>query len=289
MKKIFVKQYINDGKCYRMDATIGLSDECGNRCSHFSLTSNVYLVVNSGALRHESGGCNHDEILRVFPELKPFASLHLCDCHGAPMYAVANGSYIMRERSKEDAMEYLRITPVEYDKLLPFAGEKEAFKYALYSLGIVKRWQDEANEAIAQLGEMCGYPWSNPYSGDEERPNIEPLTDEEKAKAKDGQYTMEAIAKRAEERLRRDREKTREKMLSRLEKKIRETEEERKIMLYIYDSGLPIDNVIYYSHTKNCVFNWLESGNKITRKRFLDFLEKVDYAKLPEKVTFSIK
>lgn len=64
----------------------------GNGKPHFSLTGEFYPAGQRG----ESGavfGCCHDEILSIWPELKPLADLHLSDIDGVPMHASANAFY----------------------------------------------------------------------------------------------------------------------------------------------------------------------------------------------------
>lgn len=39
-------------------------------------------------------------------------------------------------------------------------------------------------------------------------------------------------------------------------------EAEKKIMLCVFDYGLPINNVIYYPHTNTLSFNWNGYGEK---------------------------
>lgn len=47
--------------------------------------------------------------------------------------------------------------------------------------------------------------------------------------------------------------------------------------------------VIYYNHTNEVVFNWKDYGEKITQEQFVDFINQLDYSKLPDGVKFSIK
>ena len=60
-------------------------------------------------------------------------------------------------------------------------------------------------------------------------------------------------------------------------------------MLYIFDSGVSIDNVIYYDHKNTVCFNWNEYDKKISQEDYIDFINKIDYSKLPEGIKFEIK
>lgn len=63
--------------------TIKISTEGCVGKQYFSITANAY----------RRGGCLHDEILELRPDLKPFVDLHSSDLDGVPMHAVANGFY----------------------------------------------------------------------------------------------------------------------------------------------------------------------------------------------------
>lgn len=56
--------------------------------------------------------------------------------------------------------------------------------------------------------------------------------------------------------------KKRAEICERYDKKIRQAEAEKKIMLCVFDYGLPINNVIYYPHTNTLSFNWNGYGEK---------------------------
>ena len=97
------------------------------------------------------------------------------------------------------------------------------------------------------------------------------------------------MQERKEEAIRKANEKKRAEIIANYEKKVSKLEEERTVYLYILDSGLSVDNVIYYGHTKEVIFNWQEYGEKISQEDFIGFLNSVDYSNLPEGITFKIK
>nr|DAH35771.1 MAG TPA: hypothetical protein [Caudoviricetes sp.] len=286
------KKYAESGTTYRIDVEVQLKDECNNGVCNWSVTADIYEYKKNGRTVWYSGGCCHEEILKHFPKFNQFVNLHLCDCYGVPLYAVENGFYLIGKESKEKVMDYLRVTEEEYNALHQ-AGDKQYFKYLLYTMGIVNRWDEEAKEAVKELEALTGNEWVNPYEYDKERKHIEAFTDEEAAEMNErinsGYYTLEAMHKRKEAEKSKAYEKKRAEIIAECEKKVAKLEEEKAVKLHILDSGLPVDNVIYYEHKKEVVFNWLDYSKKVSQEDFIDFLNSVNYSKLPKGITFKIK
>lgn len=159
---------------YKTDKIVGnehifvnvrLNDECKNGHQDFAITADIYKAGKPKTDRyHISGGCCHEEIIEAFPEFKIFVNLHLCDYKGIPMHAVANGYYHMREgfnskttgeAHKAKYCEYYRITTRQYD-VLKNAHSQTDFAILLVKLGILNQWEQEANEAIAELEKLTG-------------------------------------------------------------------------------------------------------------------------------------
>lgn len=132
--------------------TIRLNDEGRNGHQDFSVTGEIY--EGGKPLTDENllaCGRIHDEIAEYFPEFEPFIKLHLADCEGAPMYAVENGFYHLKnDMTKEKFCNYYRIKPEQYDILKESKNELQ-FAFSLFELGIVKQWKEEAKEAIKIL------------------------------------------------------------------------------------------------------------------------------------------
>lgn len=227
-----------------------------------------------------------------FPELAKFISLHLCNHYGAPMYPVENGIYHVRRSGMSVAMEYLRISEQECAELYKASEDKLYFKYMLFNLGIVDRWKRESEELIVELEKLCGKKWVNPYKPEEER-FVLTLTDEERSlieeRIKAGHYSSENIEKRRVEAHKAKMAAKRAEICERYDKKIRQAEAEKKIILCVFDYGLPINNVIYYPHTNTLSFNWNDYGGKITQEEFDDFVNNVDRSQLPEGIKFELK
>ena len=285
------KTFREDGCNMKINVHVRLNDDCKNGHYDFSITGDVYRQAGNGRWVEDRCGCIHEDIERLFPQLKKFIPLHLCNYLGHPTYPEANGQYFIREKGKEVAMEQLRITEKEYDILSLAADDEERpyFKYLLFTLGIVDRWKQEADEFIKFLEEKTGNTWVNPYKPEEER-NIMRLTEDErneiKKKIDEGYYSREAVKGRKDARYKAKQDAIRNRVIEKYNEIEQKAREERDIKLYIFDSGMPINNVIYYDHTKEVVFNWLDYEDKVTQEQFVDFVNKVDYSKLPEGVTF---
>lgn len=286
------KIYHEEGNVYKICAKVSLDDDCNNMHAGFSITADVYEKTKNGRWLWVAGGCQHDLISKHFPELKRFIPLHLCSHDGSPMHPVENGSFHVYNSSEIITNDYLRLSDGELQKLNAAPKDHAYFKYMLFHLGIVARWQKEADEFIRFLEEKTGVEWENPYTPEQEHFRLE-ISAEEKAKIEtkisNGYYSEEAIAERNEARRIAKIEAQREEILAKYNKTEQQARNERDIKLYILDSGLPTDNVIYYNHTNEVVFNWKDYDKKITQEQFVDFINQVDYSKLPDGVEFSIK
>lgn len=285
------KVYHDCGKEYMIQVEASLNDDCKNKTCDFSITASVYEKRRNGSLKFDNGGCIHEIIVKHFPELKKFVSLHLCNYLGQPMYPEANGQYFVREKGIKIAMEKLRCTQEEFTYLSYYCDQESRpyFKYLLFKLGLVERWKQEADEFIKFLEEKTGNEWVNPYKPEEEIFVLR-MTDEEKNEIekneKEDYWSIEKVRARAEEILRQKNETIRLKVIEECKKSCKKATDERDVMLYILDCGLSIDNVIFYNNTKKVVFNWLDYKPKISQETFVDFVNNVDYSKLPENVTF---
>lgn len=278
----------NDGGKKRIDVTIRIDDQCGNGHCDFSITANVY-ELNCTRWINTMGGCCHDEILKVFPEFADFVSLHLSNVHGQPMYAESNGHYLLTKYGAKECAKYLRIDEQTAQML---SGDKAFFKYQLFALGIVDKWQEEADKAIKHFEELKGEKWVNPYTPNEERLVLK-LTEDERVEIENliasGYYDLERIKEREDKAKRGKWEKERHKIVEMYDNKIREAELEKAVYLCVFDTLGTTDNVIYYSHSNTLCFNWMSYGEKWTQEQFCDFVNSVDKSRLPENINFEIK
>jgi len=286
------KIYIENGITYKMNVRISLGDCCKNGVCDWSITADIYEKRRNGRFVLCTSSCCHEEILKYFPEFKPFVNLHLSNHYGQPMYPVENGFYHLKNSDKEKTMNYLRITETEYNTLRDSAEDKAYFTYLLYTLGIVDRWEQESLKAIKQLEALTGNTWENPYKPENERFVLR-LTDEERTlienRIKDGYYTSEAIQERKDQKKREEYEKKRNEIIADCEKSIQEAENKKLVMLAVLDAGISLKNAIYYNHSNELAFNWNDYEEKVTQEQFDKFVNTVDKTKLPENITFKLK
>lgn len=165
-------------------------------------------------------------------------------------------------------------------------------QYLLYTLGIVERWKRESNEALKKLEELTGQTWENPYKPENERFTLK-LTDEERTtitnRINDGYYRPEAVQARKDEEKRKAYEKKRAEIINDCKKKQQKAENEKRVMLAVLDAGLSVNNVIYYDHSNELVFNWKDYETKVTENDFNKFVSSVNRSLLPAGITFKMK
>lgn len=89
-----VKGYGTNGQ---MNVEIRFDDECKNGHQTFAITASVYTAESRRMRDIAAGGCMHEEIANVFPELAPLIRWHLMSTD-SPMHYVANAVYHASDR-----------------------------------------------------------------------------------------------------------------------------------------------------------------------------------------------
>lgn len=282
-----------DAEGNTMYIDIRLNDECKNGHQDFAITADIYKKGKPKIDKyHIMGGCCHDEILKVHPELKIFVDLHLCDYKGIPMHAIENGFYFLRDgfnevkpgsdEFKQKFCEYYRVTPHQFDILNTSENEIQ-YATKLISLGVLNQWKAQANEAISRLEEMTGKKFLVDSKKTQfNAPTPDQIKDEEQKQA-NGYYTPEAKESRNTEVI----EIQKMKLKNDLDKKINDLIEEHNIKLQVLVIGgkAALDNCIYYCHSKQLAFNW-KGYDKISDELINKIKSKI---KLGEGVTFENK
>ena len=78
-------------------------DRCGNGHNSFAITSEIYRHKKPKTDRnHLASGMLHEEIVKAFPQLKPYLKWHLCSTDQPPHY-VANSLYFAIHHDLENA------------------------------------------------------------------------------------------------------------------------------------------------------------------------------------------
>ena len=150
----------NNGTRIKVIATYGINDD------RISVTGDVYYERqdNDGFFfDNEPDDCGmvHDRILQAFPWLRQLIDLHLADARtGAPLYALDNGWYWLREddpndrynaiitdKSRRRAAQYLRTTPC----MLADIETKEDLA-RLIETTLAPAWEKQVDSTLALYG-----------------------------------------------------------------------------------------------------------------------------------------
>lgn len=97
----FIQRWISEsratGRGTKLQVELRFDDECGNGHNSFAIVAEEKdpKVRRDGGI--VAGGCLHEEIARVFPELAPLIRWHLCFTDG-PMHYIANTVFLAGDR-----------------------------------------------------------------------------------------------------------------------------------------------------------------------------------------------
>lgn len=81
----------------RMQVEVRFDDECGNGKQSFAITATIRTDESRRRRDIQAGGCLHEDIAKVFPELAHLCKWHLMDADG-PMCYIANTTYLAGDR-----------------------------------------------------------------------------------------------------------------------------------------------------------------------------------------------
>jgi hypothetical protein len=125
----------------RMLVTIRYDDECKNGHNTFAITSDITTNESRRIRDIAAGGCLHDEIKVLFPELAQYIKWHLCSSDG-PMHYIANTIYWANKGN----LEYARSSAIWPDATLEQLKDKDALTERLPAL------LNEFKSAVESLG-----------------------------------------------------------------------------------------------------------------------------------------
>lgn len=286
-----------------------LNDECRNGHEDFSLTADIYEKDMRGNWRDVGGGCCHEHILALRPDLAPFAALHLSDWQGAPMHASANAWYWFQGAYPESADHSPNLgachggtgsgakTPQECreifksyvrasdEQIVAIAAENprtsQELQAVMEDLGFPQRWGNQAAFAISQLEKWTGKKFESQAT----RSQFTPLSPEARAtiaeRRASGYYLPENVAARD----RAAKAKRKENRITELKKDhakaIQKLKDKLAVELALADFFPEKANAIYYDHTRQVSFNWSNLERLHTREEFDAFAASEQAKTLP--------
>lgn len=271
-----------------IDVEIGLRYIKENGYSYFYAVGDVYELKRA---RKEiiPSGYIHEEILKYFPEFKIFVQLHGNYSYGMPIHMLSNLKFAI-DNSKIDAIcSSLDISDVMAKELICWGEEIDYIKYFLEENDIICHLRSKANKAIKMLEELTGNEFDNPdvlgiY-------DYEPLNNDTKEKIKklheNGYFTMDNVIKRRDEKIKELNLKFLEKEKMKLEKEKREIDNEIKVLEYLCDEGISLNNHAYLRSVNVLSINLFKyRENAMSEEDYNRFLDNVDYSKLPKGIKF---
>lgn len=286
---------------------IRLNDECKNGHEDFSITADIYEKRRGESWQDVGGGCCHEHILSIRPDLAPFAALHLATWEGVPMHALANAFYWFcgfvpvagekyhggsgsngkpPEECQRIFAEYIRATPEQVAAIVAASPRtKEEMQCCLEDMGFPEQWEAEARAAITQLEEWTGQKFESQAT----RGKWEPLPAEARQvileRRESGYYSPEQVAARDAER----REALRAKKVAGVRADFAASREkldrQESVAVYLADNFPDGLNVIYYDHTNRLAVNWSNCDKLLSRAEFDALSAGLDYSKLPAGLT----
>jgi len=296
-----------DGGKSRTDIEIRLNDECRNGHEVFSLTAEILEKDKRNRWFGAGGGCCHEHILKLQPDLKPFAELHLSDQDGVPMHAFSNAFYWFAgfngglgqqchggsgssgkpaEDCRRIFCEHLRITAGECAAIVGQMPRNEQELQAICEdMSLPARWKSEAEAAITTLEQWTGKKFKSAARKTWEplAPEVRQLIAERRAS---GYYSPEQVA-------RRDAEKRAAAKAARIAalhadhvKAVGKLENELAVELHLAECFDAEPNAIYYTHTNTLSFNWSTTDRLVTREEFNAFVARAAMSKLPHDIKF---
>lgn len=271
-----------------IDIEIGLRYIKENGYSYFYAVGDVYELKRARK-KIISSGCIHEEILKYFPEFKTFVKLHGNSSYGVPMHMISNIKFYIDNDEIDVVCSSLGISDVMAKELICWGEEIDYIKYFLEENDIIYHLRSKANKAIKLLEELTNDEFENPdvlglY-------DYMPLDNDTKEKIKklheNGYFTMDNVIKRRNDKIREINLKILENKKIKLEKEKREIDNEIKVLEYLCDEGISLNNHDYLRSVNVLAINLYKNReNAMSEDDYNRFLNNVDYSKLPTGIEF---
>lgn len=271
-----------------IDVEIGLRYRKENFFSYFYAVGDVYELKRARK-KIISSGCIHEEILKYFPEFKTFVQMNGYSSYGIPAHMLSNLKFAIDNNEIDTICGYLDISEEMAKELICWGEEIKFIKYFLEQNDIICHLRSKANKAIKMLEELTGDKFDNPdilgiY-------DYMPLDNDTKEKIKkmheNGYFTMDNVIKRRDEKIKELNLKFLEKEKMKLEKEKREIDNEIKVLEYLCDEGINLNNHAYLRSVNVLSINLFKyRENAMSEDDYKRFLDNVDYSKLPTGIKF---
>lgn len=286
--KLKYKETKKIGENTFIDIEIGLRYIKENGYSYFYAVGDVYELKRARK-KIISSGCSHEEILKYFPEFKTFVKLHGNSSYGVPMHMISNIKFYIDNDEIDAVCSSLGISDVMAKELICWGEEIDYIKYFLEENDIIYHLRSKANKAIKLLEELTNDEFENPdvlglY-------DYMPLDNDTKEKIKklheNGYFTMDNVIKRRNDKIREINLKILENKKIKLEKEKREIDNEIKVLEYLCDEGISLNNHDYLRSVNVLAINLYKNReNAMSEDDYNRFLDNVDYSKLPTGIEF---
>ena len=282
------------------EVKIRLSDECKNGHEDFSITGTTWEKGKSKTDRNMiSGGAMGDTFAEELGGIYAlFNDLHLCDFNGVPMHCTANMYFHLREGKfprgtaetfRDEFCEYYRITAEQFD-VLNGAKEKEHFIALFLQMPeILENWKGQAQKAIKYLEGETGIKFeSKATKSNLILPSAEELQKIE-AQRESGYFLPEVAEARAKTKEQERRAKKIAQKKEDAKKKKQGIEQDLYLDCLLIDNFGTDQNVIYYKHSNNIVFNWQDSpyNKNWSESEFSTFCGLLDKSKFDKDLKIS--
>lgn len=270
---------------------ITLDDDCKNGHEDFSLTADIYEKHPRKGWEDVGGGCCHDHILKIKPELAPFAALHLSTFEGVPMHAFSNAWYWFQGAFPEFSVEkyhggtgsggkppaecarifaeHIRATSEEVQEIASQNPRtQDELQCLIEDMGFTDQWKVEAQAAIKQLEEWT----ENEFESKATRGRYAPLSPEVRAiiaeRKASGYYLPENVVKRDQEAKAAVKAKKLATIESDYAAKRKRLEQDYRIDKWMAENFDKKPNVTWYAHSNTLEANWTSTEKLLTRAEF---------------------
>lgn len=276
------------GKNTFIDVEIGLKYIEAKGYSYFYATGEKYNL-NGGIKNVFDFGCIHDEIVKYFPEFKIFVNLHGNDSYGMPEYMLSNLKFEIDNGKIAAIRRTLGISEEMAKEITCWGEEIDYMKYFLEENGIIYHLRSKANKAIKMLEELTGNEFDNPdiLGIYDYIPLCKEVKDRIKKLHEKGYFTIDNVIKRRGEKIREIQMQRLESEKKKLESEKKEIDNEIQVLQYLFDRGIKIDCHAYLRSVNILSINLLKNGDGVmTENEYKDFINSVDYSKLPKNISF---